>query len=173
MRNQIGQIDALPQDADAMRALLLTVMADRDGIIAAHENIAAEHAQVLVQRDELVEQNAALAEQNERLRHLLLKLKRLQFGAKSERLPEAQLQLGLEELETAIAQVEAEGETRDPRLKREGVARRRASRGALPEHLPRIEVVLTPEDTYGMHTSLCGKESTRKNFAEARLKYMI
>nr|WP_262313143.1 transposase [Acidiphilium sp. AL] len=26
---------------------------------------------------------------------------------------------------------------------------------------------------YGMHTSLCGKESTRKNFAEARLKYMI
>jgi len=32
-------------------------------------------------------------ERNERLQHLLLKLKRMQFGKKSERLPEEQLQL--------------------------------------------------------------------------------
>ena len=54
--------------------------------------------------------------QNDRLRHLLLRLKRMQFGAKSERLPEEQLQLGLEDLEQAIAQGEAEGEKRDPDL---------------------------------------------------------
>jgi hypothetical protein len=65
---------ALPQDADALRALLLAAWAERDGLTAERDSIASE-------RD-------ALVEQNERLRHLLLRLKRLQFGAKSERLPE-------------------------------------------------------------------------------------
>jgi transposase len=37
-----------------------------------------------------------LQTQNDRLRHLLLKLTRMQFGARSERLSEEQLQLGLE-----------------------------------------------------------------------------
>src|SRR5262249_42786886 len=35
----------------------------------------------------------------------------------------------------------------DPELRRQHVAKRRASRGALPAHLPRIEVTLAPEDT--------------------------
>jgi transposase len=56
----------------------------------------------------------------------------MQFGAKSERLPEDQMQLGLEAIEQAIA--------------KDNAARRRASRGALPAHLPRIEVTL-PDDT--------------------------
>jgi transposase len=94
-----------------------------------------------------VNERDALAEQNDRIRQLLLKLKRMQFGAKSERLPEAQLQLGLEALEQAIARGEAEAEKRDPDLRKDGVAKRRASRGALPAHLPRIEVTLAPEDT--------------------------
>jgi transposase len=76
-----------------------------------------------------------------------LKLTRMQFGARSERLPEEQLQLGLEALEQAIAQGEAEAEKQDPDLRKENATRRRASRGALPAHLPRIEVTLTPEDT--------------------------
>jgi transposase len=79
----------------------------------------------------------------------LLKLQRHQFGRKSERLPEEQLELGLADLETAMAKAEAEAEAekRDPELKRERTGRRRASRGALPAHLPRIEVVLAPEST--------------------------
>ena len=32
-------------------------------------------------------------------------------------------------------------------LRNERVAKRRASRGALPAHLPRVEVTLLPEDT--------------------------
>lgn len=94
-----------------------------------------------------INERDALAEQNDRIRQLLLKLKRMQFGAKFERLPEAQLQLGLEALEQAIARGEAEAEKRDPDLRKDGVAKRRASRGALPAHLPRIEVTLAPEDT--------------------------
>ena len=62
-----------------------------------------------------------LLERNGRLHHLLLKLKRMQFGTQSERLPEEQLQLGLEAIEQAIAKNEAEAEKRDPRCERTGL----------------------------------------------------
>src|SRR4051795_6462851 len=71
----------------------------------------------------------------------------MQFGARSERLPEEQLQLGLEALEQAIAKGDAEAEKQDPELRKDNAAKRRASRGALPTHLPRVEVTLAPEDT--------------------------
>jgi hypothetical protein len=48
-------------------------------------------------------QGDILRRQNDRLRHQLLELTLKQFGARSERLPEEQLQLGLETLEYAIA----------------------------------------------------------------------
>jgi len=123
----------LPETADALRALLLAAWAERDGVASERDRTTAE-------RD-------ARALQNDRLRHLLLKLKRMQFGAKSERLPDEQLQLGLEDLGQAIAQGEGEAEQRDPALKQARAAKRRARRGALPSHLPRIEVTLEPEDT--------------------------
>ena len=82
---------SLPEDAASLRTLLLAVLAERDTAVAERDVAAAER-------------DAALA-QNDRLRHLLLKLRRTQFCAKSERLPEAQLQLGLEDLEAAIAEL--------------------------------------------------------------------
>ena len=109
----------LPADAEALRALVLATMAERDELLA----------------------------RTERLEHLLQTLRRLHFGRKSERLPEAQLQFSLEDTETAIAKVEAEAEKRDPALRRERAAKRRANRGKLPAHLPRIEVEVAPEDT--------------------------
>src|SRR5579864_9108456 len=114
----------LPQDAEALRALVLATFAERDAAVTERDILQA---------------------QNDRIRHLLLKLKRMQFGARSERLPEEQLQLGLEALEQAIARGEAEAEKLDPDLRKVGVSKRRASRGALPAHLPRIEVTLAPE----------------------------
>jgi transposase len=116
----------LPTDADALRSLVLSLISERD-------TLAAE-------RD-------ALLERNERLHHILLKLNRLQFGRKSERLAEDQLQLGLEDLEQAVARNDAEAEKRDPALREERTAKRRASRGALPSHLPRVEITLLPENT--------------------------
>jgi transposase len=118
-------MQGLPDNIEGLRALLLTTMAERDAALSARD---------------------ALQEQNDRLSHLLQKLRRMQFGAKSERLPEGQLQLGLEALEQAIAQGDAEAEKRDPELRRDRAAKRRASRGALPTHLPRIEVTLAPKD---------------------------
>lgn len=119
-------IAALPDDPVLLRALLIEVLAERDDARAARD---------------------ALEAQNDRLRHILLKLQRHRFGRKSEQLPEEQLELGLADLETAIAKADAEAEQRDPDLKRERTARRRASRGALPAHLPRVEVVLAPQST--------------------------
>jgi transposase len=116
----------LPAELEALRAFVLTMMAERDAAIA--------------ERDEL-------ATRNERLQALLLKLRRMQFGRKSERLPAGQLTLALEDLETAIAEIEAEAERGDPASQRERAKKRRASRAALPAHLPRIEVVLMPPDT--------------------------
>ena len=116
----------LPQDAAALRALVLATLAERDAAVT--------------ERDTLLTQN-------DRLRHLLLKLTRMHFGARSERLPEEQLQLSLEALEQAIAKDEAQAEKQDPGLRKDNTAKPRASRGALPPHLPRIELMLAPEDT--------------------------
>src|ERR1700693_1813338 len=116
----------LPQDAEALRALVLATFAERDAAVTERDILQA---------------------QNDRLRHLLLKLTRMQFGARSERLPEEQLQLGLAPLEQAIAKDRAEAEKQAPELREGNAARPRATRGALPAHLPRIEVTLAPEDT--------------------------
>jgi septal ring factor EnvC (AmiA/AmiB activator) len=112
----------LPTDTEALRVLVLAVMAERDAIAAERDRLQVDHD--------------ALAQRAERLEHLLRTLRRLQFGRKSERLPEEQLQLGLEDTETAIAQVEAEAERADPALRRERTAKHRANRGRLPAHLP-------------------------------------
>ena len=117
---------SLPETVEALRALVLATLAERDAVVT--------------ERDTLLTQN-------DRLRHLLLKLTRMHFGARSERLPEEQLQLGLEALEQAIAKDEAQAEKQDPELRKDNAAKRRASRGALPAHLPRVEVTLAPEDT--------------------------
>jgi transposase len=117
---------SLPDDTKALRALILATFAERDAAVTERDILQA---------------------QNDRLRHLLLKLTPMQFGARAERLPEEQLQLGLEAIEQAIARDEADAEKQDPDLRKDNATRRRANRGALPAHLPRIEVILEPEGT--------------------------
>jgi transposase len=104
-------LPSLPEDAAALRVLVLATLAERDAAVSERDTLLA---------------------QNDRLRHLLLKLTRMQFGAKSERLPEEQMQLGLEALEQAIAKDAAEAEKRDPGLRKDNATRRRAGRGGPP-----------------------------------------
>ena len=61
-------------------------------------------------------ERSRLVEQNDRLLHTLRQLRRNQFGRKSERLSDDQLNLGLEDLETAIASGEAAQERADATL---------------------------------------------------------
>jgi len=102
---------------------------------------------------------AALAE-IERLRLLIHGLQRNRFGRRSEKLDDEQLQRGLEDLEQSVAEQEAgldaaataaESSSADPSAPEPKPASPRTkpprrNRGALPAHLPRIEVVVDVED---------------------------
>src|SRR5690349_2285460 len=114
--------DILPEDAASLRALLL---AER-----------ARHAAELTRAQD----------QNERLRQIIRELQRARFGRSAERLDPGQLDLALEDAEQALAAAEAVEETRDPTLEKARSARRRANRGALPAHLPRVERIVDVEE---------------------------
>jgi transposase len=118
--------DQLPTDVAALQALLVAARAERDAAIA-------ERDQVLTQ--------------NHRLQHLLHQLERMQFGRRSEKLDPDQLQLAFEDVEQAVAATEAADDKHDPVGAREHAEKHRATRGALPAHLPRIHVTIAPEDT--------------------------
>src|SRR3712207_1140307 len=140
MRSSGEATQALPEDPAVLRALLLAAWAERDAAAAARDALAAERDSVVAERD-------ALAERNEQLKHQLRKLRRMQFGPRSERLPDEQLQFAFEEVEASLADNGAEAEKRSPDLRQKKAARRRADRGRLPAHLPRMEQVLLPEST--------------------------
>src|SRR3954471_16346351 len=125
--------EPLPNDVAALHVMLVAAWAERDAERAEKAQLAAECNQ--------------LASQNDRLRHLIRQLQRLQFGRRSEKLDPDQLNLALEDIEQAVAETEAEQEKADPALRRARAETRRAGRASLPEHLPRIEVVIAPEDT--------------------------
>ena len=101
----------------------------------------------MAERDAVrAERDAAQAE-IEKLRLLIRQLQRGQFGRRSEKLDPDQLQLGLEDLEQAVAAAEA---AQEEATARSGAPRppraRRRNLGALPAHLPRVEVLVDVED---------------------------
>jgi transposase len=53
----------------------------------------------------------------------------------------------LEDIEQAIAGTQAEDDKKDPVTARAHSEKRRANRGALPAHLPQLDVTIEPEDT--------------------------
>ena len=85
--------------------------------------------------------------ESERLRQIIKELQRHRFGRRAESLPEEQLQLGLEEAEQVAASGQAESEEQAPAERGTRFARRRANRGALPAHLPRIEMLVDAAST--------------------------
>jgi transposase len=115
-----------PTEVEALQALVVAARAERDAAIA--------------ERDQAVSQM-------DRLRHLLRQLQRAHFGRRSEKLDPEQLQLALEDIEQAIAGNTAADDKKDPVGARTRADKRRASRGALPAHLPHVDVTIEPEDT--------------------------
>jgi transposase len=113
-----------PTDIDALRALALKAIAERDAAIA---------------------ERGRLITMNEKLRQLLRKAQG--FEAKSERLAELhpdQLNLALEDIEQTIAKAEAIEEKSQAA---DAPRKRRINRGALPAHLPRIHETAAPAET--------------------------
>src|SRR4051812_3490576 len=133
-------LDDLPRDPDWLLQQLRQVAE-----VAATErsrNIALE-----IERDTVMAERDAAQAEIEKLRLLIRQLQRDRFGRRSERLDPDQLQLGLEDLEQAAAAAEAaqeevtarSGTPRPPRVRRRNL-------GALPAHLPRVEVLVDVED---------------------------
>ena len=114
-----------PTDIDALQARLVAALTERDAAIA--------------ERD-------AVLTQNNRLMHLLRQLQRMQFGRKSEKLDPDQFALALEDIEQAEAASEAADDKRNKAAAAARAEKRRANRGALPVHLPRVHVTIEPED---------------------------
>lgn len=92
----------------------------------------------------VLQERDALKVSNQRLEHLVAELKQLVHGKKSEKLTEDERQLAFEDLETAVAEVEAQ---QDASMPAGTPARKpaRRNRGNLPADLPRIEQVIEPE----------------------------
>jgi transposase len=90
---------------------------------------------------------AALLDRCARLEGLLKLAKDAQFGRSSEKLDADQLQLVLEDIDQAVAALEAAEDRAAPKTRERRAAVRRANRGQLPEHLPRIVETLMPAAT--------------------------
>src|SRR3954453_16703237 len=113
--------------------------------VVAQQN--ATIAALRIERDTVRSEHEAAQAEIEKLRLLIRQLQRDRFGRRSEKLDPDQLQLGLEDLEQAAAAAEASqeaaarssGAPRPPRSRRRNL-------GALPAHLPRVEVLVDVED---------------------------
>jgi transposase len=124
-------------DLESLRALLL---AERSKV----EQLEAERqaqSDVLAQRDRTIEQ----------LRQFIRELQRHRFGRRSEKLDADQLALALEDMEQQLGEAEAAqaeaakasgAEPAAPRVRRP----RQINRGALPEELPREELLVDVAD---------------------------
>lgn len=94
----------------------------------------------------LLAERVAHAAETERLKQIIKELQRHRFGPRAESLPIDQLELGLEDVQQAEAESEAAAEAKDAERRKTRAAKRRANRGSLPAHLPRIEQVVDIED---------------------------
>lgn len=106
--------------------------------------------------DDIAELKAIIVkqrDQNARLEALVASFKKALFGAKSEKIDPGQYELELEDIETAIAQVEAEVDADERTAPVRPPRPRQTNRGALPKHLERVEVIIEPELSCG-----CGAE---------------
>jgi len=109
---------ALPADVDQLQQMVRAMAA----------RMAEDHLQIADAKAEV-----------EKLRQIIEKLQRHQFGRKSERLDADQLALGLEDLDTDIAKVEAGLPAAEPDRSAEEPSPRQRR---LPEHLPREDVTV-------------------------------
>ena len=146
--------------------LAMTGVAD-----ALPRDVEALQALILAER-------AAHAVEAERLRQIIKEMQRHRFGRRAETLPIDQLELALEEVHQEAAAEAAGEEARDPERRIERAAKRRSNRGALPEHLPRIETVVDVEDkacpccTGALH--LIGEDrAERLDIVPAQLRVLV
>lgn len=116
-------VNTLPDDAEALKALLRKTVVERDAIGA--------------ERDALLARAASAESERDALRHELKLRLRALFGPRTEKLDLAQLELFLDRVEAAQKESAAEGEP----VRIAAHDRRKRGRKPFPEDLPRERVV--------------------------------
>ena len=130
--------DILPDDIELLKELLaaseLTIAELNAGILERDEVIVARNDTVF----DLQEQLSTSSVEIEQLKLLIAKLRRMQFGRKSEKLDHQieQMELKLEDLQADESQAATEAEIAGKK------PRRKSERAPLPPHLPRDAVVV-------------------------------
>jgi len=133
----------LPDDVETLKAALMAAQAT---IAVKDEALAAKSAELDAARAQALAAQTALevgAVEIEHLKALIVKMRRKQYGASSEKLD--QLELRLEDLEETQAERELDADAKAKRAGRERAPRKPGVRKAPPAHLPREIVVLEPE----------------------------
>jgi transposase len=151
-------------------AALTDLLSERDALLKAKEDADSKIAE-LASENAAIRLELDAAQQNvDKLQSILLQFKRVMFGRRSEKLDRAQLQLELEDIEKAAAGTpevqapEAEGSEgaapqqgpKDQEPKKEEQSQKdvvkkprdkaRRNQGYLPQHLPRVDIVIEPEN---------------------------
>ena len=136
--------------AEPLRALVQSVVGERDEAREQREKFRIERDEVKAEQRRLQQEIKLLKEQ---VRLLLLS----KYGAKSEKLSDAQLHLL--EAEPGVTREEVVSEAAQPA--REKLLKKQTSshgRAALPAHLPRVEeIVRVPDDQRHCETCRCAK----------------
>jgi transposase len=153
--------DTLPNDIEALKAAL---MAERDKRIVAEAAAAVFKADAAVAKAKLSDDEALIAH----LKLQIEKLKRELYGPRSERTARLldQLELQLEELETAATEDEIAAESVMAKTSTNVAAftRKRPSRKPFPEHLPRERVIVAAPSSClccgGLRLSKLGEDVT-------------
>jgi transposase len=151
----------LPDDIEALKAALA---AERDRRIVAEADAAVAKADAAVAKAKLSDDQALIAH----LKLQIEKLKRELYGPRSERTARLldQLELQLEELETAATEDEIAAEMVAAKTSTNVAAftRKRPSRKPFPDHLPRERVVIASPSTClccgGLRLSKLGEDVT-------------
>ena len=152
----------LPDDVDALRALIVAERAERQA------ERTERHSESAIAKIEVARRDAELAARLIEIDHLkamLAKLRRGKYGSSSEKLDAEirQLELWVDDAEIGLAAVEAKAAS-DAQQQQEQPAkppRKPAVRKPLPEHLPREVIVLEP-----IITCRCGDPSCRTKIRE-------
>lgn len=136
---------------------------------------AAQRAAVLA----LMETVAALTEITRRQEHLIAELNHALHGKRSEKLTDDERQLAFEDLSIALAEVEAEKETRATKAA-DGKSKPAPKRtiGNLPAVLPRIEEVIEPDSLVcpcgcGIMHKIGEDRSERLDIVPAQLRVIV
>ena len=106
-------LDTLPDDAETLKAMILAARAES-------ARLDVERRRLLHESQVLAAEVDRLTARNERLDHIVSVLRRAQFGRRSERIGDEQIELALEDVETQHGAEDAAAEAAEPIVKAEG-----------------------------------------------------